>query len=133
LDTCKVEPAVHQFELHPLLYQKSQQEIIELCKQRNIRVEAYSSLGEGKLVNGKIKIPLISQIANKYNVSDAQVLLRWGYQHDAIVLPKSITPERIVINSKIFHFELSKEDMDSLDALSETTEKRFCWNPTKIF
>jgi diketogulonate reductase-like aldo/keto reductase len=109
LDTCGVKPAVHQFELHPLLYQKSQQEIIELCKQRNIRVEAYSSLGEGKLVNGKIKIPLISQIANKYDVSDAQVLLRWGYQHDAIVLPKSITPERIVTNSKIFHFELSKE------------------------
>nr|CAG8493392.1 4092_t:CDS:2 [Entrophospora candida] len=133
LANCKVVPAVHQFELHPLLYQDEQKEIIELTKKHNIRVEAYSSLGEGQLVNGKIKIPIIKEIADKHKVTEAQVLLRWGYQHDAIVIPKSVTPERIKVNSEIFHFELSKEDMESLNALSKTRKKRFCWDPTNIY
>lgn len=133
LSHCKVVPQVHQFELHPLLYQDEQKEIIELTKKHNIRVEAYSSLGEGHLVNGKIKIPVIKEIADKHKVTEAQVLLRWGYQHDAIVIPKSVTPERIKINSEIFHFELSKEDMDSLNALSKTRKKRFCWDPTNVY
>ncbi|CAJ0844047.1 5982_t:CDS:2 [Entrophospora sp. SA101] len=133
LANCKVVPAVHQFELHPLLYQDEQKEIIELTKKHNIRVEAYSSLGEGQLVNGKIKIPIIKEIADKHKVTEAQVLLRWGYQHDAIVIPKSVTPERIKINSEIFHFELSNEDMESLNALSKTRKKRFCWDPTNVY
>ncbi|CAJ0759746.1 3822_t:CDS:2 [Entrophospora sp. SA101] len=85
LANCKVVTAVHQFKLHLLLYQDEQKEIIELTKKHNIRV------------------------------TEAQVLLRWGYQHDAIVIPKSVTPERIKTNSEIFLFELSKEYYRNLE------------------
>ncbi|CAI2184740.1 8338_t:CDS:2, partial [Funneliformis geosporum] len=129
LSYCTVVPQVLQFELHPLLYQK---DIIELCKKHNIKVQAYSSLGEGKLVNGEIDLPILKEIADKNGVTPAQVLLRWGYQHDAIVIPKSITPERISQNANIFHFELTEQDMESLDSLSETQRSRFCWDPTNI-
>ncbi|CAG8443474.1 15963_t:CDS:10 [Acaulospora morrowiae] len=105
LSYCTVPPTVMQFELHPLLYQK---DLIDFCKQNNIHIQAYSSLGEGELVSGEI-IPVISQIAKTHKVTPAQVLLRWGYQHDAILIPKSVTPERIKENANIFHFELSQE------------------------
>lgn len=106
LSYCTVIPQVLQFELHPLLYQK---DIIDLCKKHNIQVQAYSSIGQGKLVNGKIDIPILKKIADKYDVTPAQVLLRWGYQHDAIVIPKSVTPERIRLNANIFNFELTEQ------------------------
>nr|CAG8452457.1 147_t:CDS:2 [Entrophospora candida] len=97
LANCKVVPAVHKFKFHLLLYQDEQKEIIKLTKKHIIKVEAYLSLGEGQ------------------SVTEAQVLLRWGYQHDAIVIPKSVTPERIKTNSEIFLFELSKEYYRNLE------------------
>jgi len=130
LSYCAVIPQILQFELHPLLYQK---DIIDLCKKHNIQVQAYSSIGQGKLVNGKIGIPILKEIADKHGVTPAQVLLKWGYQHDAIVIPKSVTPERISLNANIFNFELTEQDMESLDSLSETQKRRFCWDPTDVY
>ncbi|PKC66460.1 aldo-keto reductase [Rhizophagus irregularis] len=128
LSYCTIVPQVLQFELHPLLYQK---DVIDICKKNNIQVQAYSSVGQGKLINVEINIPILKEIADKHEVTTAQVLLRWGYQHDAIVIPKSITPERISLNANIFHFELTEQDMESLDSLSEN--RHFCWDPTDIY
>ncbi|CAG8451916.1 11804_t:CDS:2 [Diversispora eburnea] len=130
LSYCTVIPTVLQFELHPLLYQK---DLINLCKQKNIQVQAYSSLGGGELVNGKMEIPIIDQIAQNHKVIPSQVLLRWGHQREAIVIPKSIRPEKIKENIDIFQFELTEEEMKSLDSLSDLyPPKRFCWDPTNI-
>ncbi|KAG9296007.1 hypothetical protein G9A89_011859 [Geosiphon pyriformis] len=65
--------------------------------------------------------------------SPAQILLRWAYQHNVIVIPKSVSPERIKINSKIFHFNLSKEEMEILDSVSNNSSHRFCWDPTDVY
>ncbi|CAG8439488.1 1797_t:CDS:2 [Ambispora gerdemannii] len=117
-------------EFHPLLYQK---DLLELCKKHGIRVEAYSSLGEGNLVDGNVEVDGLEQIALKYGVTKAQVLLRWGYQHEVIVIPKSTSPERIKTNAEIFHFELSKVEMELLDSASDVEKRRFCWDPTEVY
>lgn len=106
LEICEIIPHVHQFELHPCLYQP---EILDLCKKNNIQIQAYSSLGEGNLINGQVNIDGLQEIADKYQVSCTLVLLRWAVQHEWIIIPKSKTTNRIIENARVFSFELSKE------------------------
>lgn len=106
LKVCTVTPSVHQFELHPCLYQP---DILEICKNNNIQIQAYSSLGEGKLINGEINIPGVQAIADRLGESCALVLLRWAIQHEWIIIPKSKTTDRIKENARVFLFELSIE------------------------
>lgn len=113
MDESTVIPAVNQVELHPHL---SQQELLNYCRKYGIAVESYSPLGGagGTLLDE----PVLSQIADKYGKSAAQVVLRWHIQHGLIVIPKSVTPERIKQNIDIFDFELSDGDMLSINALN---------------
>jgi diketogulonate reductase-like aldo/keto reductase len=110
LETCTITPQVHQFELHPCLYQP---EILELCKKSNIQVQAYSSLGEGALINGQVKIDSLDDISNRLNKSKALILLRWAVQHEWIIIPKSKTVDRIQENAQVLSFEIS-QDVSSL-------------------
>ena len=61
--------------------------------------------------------PTITGIAEKYDVSPAQVVLRWHLQLGNVVIPKSVTPERIQSNFEVFGFELADDDMSAIDAL----------------
>lgn len=100
LEYCTIVPHVHQFELHPRLVQ---QDVLSLCAKHKIQVQAYSSLGEGNLLQDPdIVIPDSS-------LSRAQVLLRWAIQHGWAVIPKSSSPDRVAANADVFSFELSKE------------------------
>ncbi|KAI9483182.1 MAG: NADP-dependent oxidoreductase domain-containing protein [Benjaminiella poitrasii] len=130
LSICTVVPHVHQFELHPCLYQP---EILYICEENKIQVQAYSSLGEGALINGAIKIDCLKDIAEEHHVSTALVLLRWAVQHDWIIIPKSRTVTRIQENAKVFSFKLSKSNMELLDSIYENEYHRFCWDPTDIY
>jgi len=67
----------------------------------------------------RLNHPTISQIAKSMGKSPAQILLRWGLQHDFVVLPKSVTPARIQENAKLFDFSLDAPTMNRLDALEE--------------
>lgn len=116
-----VMPAVNQVELHPFLHQK---ELAEYCFKNKIAVEAYSPLVHGKKLNS----PKISKIAQKYEKTNAQILIRWSLQHDFIVLPKSAHKERIEENIKVFDFALEPADMRYLDSLNENF--RTCWDAT---
>lgn len=102
LATCTIVPHVHQFELHPRLVQ---QDLLRLCAKYKIQVQAYSSLGEGRLLEDKE----IREIAEQNGLSSAQVLLRWAVQHGWVVIPKSSNPGRVRMNASIFAFELSEE------------------------
>src|SRR5690606_7205990 len=104
-DECEIKPAVNQIECHPYLQQK---ELKQFCKEHGIYVEAYSPLMNGTKV---IEDPVIQDLAEKYGKTPAQVILRWHIQEDVVVIPKTVTPSRMVENLDVFDFELSAEDM----------------------
>ncbi len=108
----KVPPVVNQVEFHPFLFQK---ELMDYCNKANIALTAYSPLSHGL----KIKDINIHQIAKKHGKTNAQIMLRWSIQHGNVVVPKSATRERILENFSLFDFELTPEEMLSLDALNE--------------
>lgn len=119
LDNSQVAPMVNQVEFHPLL---NQQELLAFCKENRIQLEAWSPLMQGHL-----DLPLLTELAQKYQKTPAQIILRWDLQHEIVTIPKSITPHRIEENSNVFDFELSPEDMAKMDRLNEN--KRFGPDP----
>jgi methylglyoxal/glyoxal reductase len=123
LQSAKILPMVDQFEFHPLLQQKP---LRDFCKQYGVQVEAYSPLIQGHF----LKAPFISELAEKYNRTFAQVILRWDLQHGAVSIPKSSNPARIKENSEIFDFEISEEDMMKIDSLD--SNQRFGSPPEKF-
>ena len=108
----QIVPAVNQIEFHPFLVQP---ELLEFCQEHQIQVEAWSPLMQGKIVNE----PSVLGIAEKYQKTPAQIVLRWDLQHEVVTIPKSVHLDRIVENARIFDFELSEVDMNALDALDQ--------------
>jgi 2,5-diketo-D-gluconate reductase A len=114
IDAIGIVPAVNQIELHPML---PQTELREVHAKLGIATEAWSPLGQGALLEN----PTITVIADAHGKTPAQVLIRWHVQLGNIVIPKSVTPERIVSNFDVFGFELSEDDMRSISSLDSGT------------
>ena len=114
IDETGVKPVVNQIELHPLL---QQQELREVHAELGIATEAWSPLGQGSLLAN----PTVTSVAEAHGRTPAQVLIRWHIQLGNIVIPKSVTPERIVSNFDVFDFELSEQDMASISSLGDGT------------
>jgi diketogulonate reductase-like aldo/keto reductase len=123
LDENEVVPAVNQVELHVYLQQP---ELVEFCQKHGIVVEAYSPLVHGEAMDN----PVLQTLAKKHGKSVAQIMLRWCIQKEAVVLPKSVHPERIRENLELFDFELNAEDMQQLASLER--DFRTCWDPTHV-
>lgn len=114
VDATGIVPTVNQIELHPLL---QQEELREVHAQMGIATEAWSPLGQGSL----LKNDTVVSVAEAHGKTPAQVLIRWHMQLGNIVIPKSVTPERIVSNFDVFDFELSEQDMASVSELGDGT------------
>ncbi|MFW6202972.1 MAG: aldo/keto reductase [Marinilabilia sp.] len=110
MDSAKVFPMVNQIEFHPYL---RQQDLLDFCKNNNIQFEAWSPLMQGKIFG----IDLLKELAEKYDKTIAQVVLRWDLQKEVVTIPKSVKKERIESNADIFDFEISDEDMARIDDL----------------
>ena len=110
IDGAKIFPMVNQIEFHP---GQMQQETVSFCKSNGILVEAWGPLGQGRMLSNE---KLIS-IAAKYNVSVAQLCIRWCLQSEILPLPKSITPLRIIENAEVFGFIISDTDMRSINEM----------------
>ncbi len=123
LEDTDVIPMVNQVEFSPFLYQK---QLLDYCEKNKIQLEAYSPLTQG----AKLNHPKIQQIAKKHNKTPAQVLIRWGLQHNLVTIPKSVREERIKENSQVFDYNLTTEDMRILDSLDENF--RNSWDPTNM-
>ncbi|WP_163655645.1 aldo/keto reductase [Listeria sp. PSOL-1] len=112
MEDAEIPPMVNQIELHPLL---TQEPLRKFCKEHNIVVEAWSPLGNGKiLANADLKA-----IADKHGKSVAQVILRWDLQNGIVTIPKSVHKERIIENAQVFDFELSREEVEAINALNK--------------
>ncbi len=110
LREAKVKPMVNQIEFHPGY---TQPEAVEFSRANGIVVEAWSPLGTGKMLGN----PDLLRIAGKYGVSVARLCIRWCLQNGTLPLPKSVTPERIEENAKVFDFAIDAEDMTFIDAM----------------
>ncbi len=110
LELAKIPPVINQIELHP---QRQQKHVVEFCNKNNILLQGWGTLNQGRIFNN----PLFIEIAEKNNVTPAQVALRWSFQKGNIPLVRSTKKERIENNLDIENFTLSKQDMTLLDAL----------------
>ena len=110
IDETGVIPAINQIELHPWLPQTHMRDI---DARLGIKTEAWSPLGSGRLIDD----PVIAEVAAKHGKSPAQVMVRWSLQLGNIVLPKSVTPERIEQNIDVFDFVLDDADMAAIATL----------------
>jgi diketogulonate reductase-like aldo/keto reductase len=106
-----VVPAVNQIELHPYLVQG---ELRSLHAVLGIVTEAWSPLARGGEL---LHEPVIVGLAQKYGRTPAQVVIRWHLQLGNVVIPKSVTPSRIVENADVFGFELATDDVEAITAL----------------
>lgn len=114
LDICKIKPVINQIECHPY---GSQNKLKAYLAENDIAVEAWYPLGHGnkKLMNESV----ILSLAEKYNKTAAQIILRWHIQRGNIVLPKTVSLERMQENFNTLYFELSEEDAKLIDGLNK--------------
>ncbi len=110
MSSANIVPMVNQMEFHPYLVQ---QDLLDYCKNHRIQYEAWSPMMLGKIFG----LDVFKELAEKYNKSIAQIVLRWDLQKGVITIPKSTKKERIEGNADIFDFELSAEDVAYLDSL----------------
>ncbi|MCC8933154.1 aldo/keto reductase [Rhizobium sp. 'Codium 1'] len=107
-----VVPVINQIELHPDFQQRETRAFHEKHK---IVTQSWSPLGQGKLLGH----PVIAEMASRLGRTPAQVIIRWHIDNGLVVIPKSVTPSRIVENFNVFDFKISAEDMKILNALDD--------------
>ncbi|WP_170957706.1 aldo/keto reductase [Bacillus tropicus] len=112
LADAEMKPMINQVEYHPRLTQK---ELQAFCKEQGIQMEAWSPLMQGQLLDNET----LQEIAHKYGKTTAQIILRWDLQNEVVTIPKSTKEHRIIANADVFNFELTKEDMEKIDALNQ--------------
>ncbi|MBS1609523.1 MAG: aldo/keto reductase [Bacteroidetes bacterium] len=116
----EIVPAVNQIETHPF---HQQNEVQKFLKENNVQIESWGPFAEGK--NNIFHNELLLSIANKYNKTIAQVVLRWLTQRGVVAIPKSVRKERMEENFNSLDFQLSDEDMEAIKSLDTKTSSFF--------
>ena len=116
----KIPPAVNQIETHPF---NQQIEAASFLNEHKVQVESWAPFAEGK--NDIFNNELLASLASKYNKSIAQIILRWMIQRNIVVIPKTITKERMVENFNVFDFNISIDDMELIKTLDTNTSLFF--------
>jgi 2,5-diketo-D-gluconate reductase A len=106
------KPAVNQIRWSPSLYDER---VLRQHRERGVVLEGYSPFRSTYLGD-----PILVEIAEAHGVTPAQVVLRWHIQHEIIVIPKSVTPQRIRENVDVFGFELTDGEMRRIDGMADS-------------
>ncbi len=125
IDETGVAPTVNQIELHPSL---AQRQLHAWNATHSIATESWSPLAQGG--DGLFDQSLIKKLAEKYEKSPAQIVIRWHLDNGLIVIPKSVTPKRIHENFNVFDFKLEKEELAEFTKLD--TGNRLGPNPEDV-
>ncbi|MEU4242374.1 aldo/keto reductase [Actinoplanes sp. NPDC026619] len=121
LDRTEIVPAVNQIELHPYF---SQPDVRKADDEHGILTQAWSPIGGitfypgwGEERRNVLQDPVVGAVAATVGRTPAQVMLRWQLQHGRSAIPKSTNPARIAENFAVFDFDLTAEQLASIDAL----------------
>ena len=114
LQTCEIKPQVIQVEAHPYF---TQDELRKITDKEDIKIMSWYPLGHGD--NSLINEPIFTELANKYNKSNVQIILRWHTQMGFIVIPGTKNEEHILQNAEIFDFTLSDEEMSKITEINK--------------
>ncbi|MBE2153522.1 aldo/keto reductase [Staphylococcus argenteus] len=112
-----VVPMVNQIEVHPYF---NQQDVQDFCDHYDIKVTAWMPLMRNR---GLLDDPVIIKLAEKYEKTPAQIVLRWHLAHNRIIIPKSQTPKRIRENIDLFDFNLELTEVAEIDALNKNARQ----------
>lgn len=107
-----IRPAVNQYEMHPYLQQA---DLRKFCQDNAIAVTAWAPIMKGRVLN----VPELVAIGEKYGKSAVHVTLRWLLQLDVIAIPKSVNQSRIESNADLFDFELTDDEIATINALDK--------------
>ena len=116
----EVAPVVDQIETHPF---NQQIETQQLLQENGVQIESWGPFAEGQ--HGIFQNELLRSIADRYQKTVAQVILRWLTQRDIVAIPKSVRPDRMAENFDIFDFRLSPDDMAAIATLDTRTSSFF--------
>ena len=110
IDNSDVKPMVNQILCH---IGATPKKLIDFCQEHDIVVESFSPVAHGEaLTNTTIK-----SMAKKYHVSVAQLCIRYDWQLNTVVLPKSVNPKHMKQNAEL-NFEISDVDMANLEEIN---------------
>ncbi|XP_075236915.1 glyoxal reductase-like isoform X2 [Lycorma delicatula] len=126
LDVCDVPPVINQIEFHP--HYRQNDNLYKLCEKSNVLLQAYSPLGGSNSAYVLDEHP-VNHVADIYQKTSAQVLLRWALQCGYAIIPKSVNPGRIVDNCDL-DFTLSKEHFKMISNISY--RKKYAWDPLPV-
>ncbi|KAJ8961888.1 hypothetical protein NQ318_021506 [Aromia moschata] len=114
LENCQIPPVTNQIEVHPYL---NQTKLIEFCKSKNIVPLGSPDRPWAKPDDPQLlEDPKIKAIAEKYQKTPAQVVLKYQVQRGCITIPKSVNKSRIQQNFDIWDFELNDEDIGLINS-----------------
>lgn len=111
LEDCRIKPMMNQILLH---ITNTDRVLLDFCREQGILVEAYSPIAHGEA----LKNPAITQMARKYNVTPAQLCIRYVLQLGTVALPKTANPAHMRDNSAV-DFQISPEDMQTLETMEK--------------
>lgn len=122
LKTAVEMPEMNQIELHPYLPQNG---LVDFCKSKGVNLTAYSPLGSGDRPKGRrndddpvlLEELIIHEIAKKHDATAAQVLIAWAIHRGIVVIPKSVTNERIIQNLASKDVLLDGSDLQKIEKI----------------